>query len=124
MNKEELQSLTEEELKEEFNECDYRIHNIMLLYGYSEMQWSVIRTAASGEMGNMFVCMRQYNLTAAEYGKIARDMKTANLEHFRIFCAAAGDWSRAQKEQLRRYWEQKAREKAKRDADTVDGTVL
>lgn len=128
MTKDELQSLSDDELAIVHDECGNRVRYLMHVNEYSEIQWDVIRTNASGEMGNMFVCLRDHNISSAKYFQIRDDMKQQNPEQFKTFWYAAKDWCNTERERHRRFWaawskKQKAREKERKNAVSVDFTA-
>jgi hypothetical protein len=104
-DKKALREMTDEELEEVRLRYISNIDSLKSTYGYTDLEYSVLRSHVSGEMGNMFVVMREYNMSSTAWVDVLTKIKNDNSENYRSFREATKKVFLCDNEHYARKWE-------------------
>lgn len=120
LTKEQMADLPEKDLNSRIISARLYIQHLAKKYGYTVKQHDIVRSSASGEMGNMFVVCREYKINASMWAQVLEEMKIADKKKYDDFYRSVRAGFRIEAEASRRFWMQYAQKESKRTREKND----
>ena len=114
LTKKQMEDLSDIDLNSRILSARLHIQDLTKKYGYTVKQHDIVRSSASGEMGNMFVVCREYKINASTWAQVLEEMKVADKKKYDDFYRSIQAGMRIEAEASRRFWNRYIQKESKR----------